>query len=420
MRTTSRKCTYLFGWAIAIAFLLSLLQRPASAQTFHVIYTFTGHSSAANPIAGVTLDRQGNVYGTTAWGGGSDTGNGTAYELQRTQSGFIYHQLHDFGNGLDGSLPWAGVTIGPNGSLYGTTYVGGTTQNGIVYNLRPPATFCRSVSCPWNETILYNFTRGSDGGDPQGGVIFDQNGNMYGSNVNGGGGNDMGVVYKMTPSQGGWSYRVLYAFTGGPDGANPGSLIFDSAGNLYGAAAAGGQPGCSGFGCGTVFQLSPSGSGWTEQTLYTFHDSSDGADPQGGLIMDSAGNLYGSTCCGDGTGGTIFELSPAGGSWTFNLLYSYNNNSGLGPWGNLVRDSAGNLYGASVFNGLYGQGVVFKLTPTNGGWVYTSVHDFTGGTDGGWPEGGLAIDGEGNIYGTTYQGGLQSCGFCGVVYEITP
>src|ERR1700691_1128808 len=128
MKTASRMPTRTILLAIPIAFLL-LLPRLAQAQTFHVIYTFTGHSSAQNPIAGVTLDRQGNVYGTTAWGGGSDNGSGTVYELQRTQSGFTYHQLHDFGNGLDGSFPWAGVTIGSNGSLYGTTYDGGTSGN---------------------------------------------------------------------------------------------------------------------------------------------------------------------------------------------------------------------------------------------------------------------------------------------------
>lgn len=406
MKTASRKSTRTVMLAISI-FLL-LLSKPAQSQTFHVIYTFSGGGSAAHPIAGVTVDRAGDLYGSTAWGGGSPTGSGT---------GFVYQQLHSFGNGLDGSFPWAGVTIGPDGTLYGTTYDGGLDGNGIIYNLRPPPTFCRSISCPWDETILYNFTRGSDGGDPQGGVVFDPSENMYGSNVNGGVGGQ-GVVYKMTRSGGGWTYQGIYPFTGGRDGSNPGNLVFDNSGNLYGPAAAGGQPGCSGFGCGTIFKLSPSGSGWTEQTLYTFHDSSDGADPQGGLIMDSAGNIYGSTCCGDSTGGTIFQLSPADGTWSFNLLYSYND-SGLGPDGNLVRDAAGNLYGASVINGLYGEGVVFKLTSTNGGWTYTSIHDFTGGADGEWPEGGLAIDSNGNIYGTTYQGGAPNC-LCGVVWEITP
>jgi len=418
MKPDSCKPTHTIALTSPIVFMLWLLL-PAQAQNFHVIYSFTGGGSAEHPIAGVTVDARGNLFGSTAWGGSSPTGSGTVYELQRAGAGFVYRQLHSFGNGADGSFPWAGVTIGPDGSLYGTTYDGGTTQNGIVYNLRPPATFCGSISCPWVETILYNFTRGSDGGDPQGGVVFDRSGNMYGTNVNGGSG-DVGVAYTMTHSNDGWSYQVIYPFSNGLDGGNPGPLLIDGAGNLYGPAAVGGLPGCGGFGCGTIFKLSRSGSGWTEQTLYQFHDSSDGSDPQGGVIMDSAGSVYGSTCCGDGTGGTIFELSPSGGIWNFNLLYAYNG-IGLGPEGNLVRDAAGNLYGATVFNGRYNEGVVFKLTPTSGGWIYTSIHDFTGGTDGEWPEGGLAIDSNGNVYGTTYQGGLQNCADgCGVVYEITP
>lgn len=409
-----------FASAISITLLIvPLMSVAARAQTFQLIYQFAGGVSSQHPIAGVTVDARGNLFGTTAWGGGSRTGSGTAYELQRTNSGFVFHMLHAFGNGVDGSFPWAGVTIGPDGSLFGTTYTGGTTQNGVIYNLRPPATFCGSASCAWRESILYNFTRGSDGGDAQGGVVFDSHGNMFGSNVNGGSGN-VGVVYEMTRSGSGWNYQVIYPFSNGQDGGNPGPLILDSAGNLYGPAAVGGLPGCEGFGCGTIFKLSWSGTGWTEQTLYSFHDSADGSDPQGGVIMDASGNVYGTTCCGTGTAGTVFELSPAGGTWAFNLLYSYNG-SGLGPQGNLVRDTAGNLYGASVFNGRFNEGVVFKLTPTTGGWIYTPIHDFTGGADGEWPEGGLAVDTNGNIFGTTYQGGLQNCSDgCGVVYEITP
>jgi uncharacterized repeat protein (TIGR03803 family) len=311
------------------------------------------------------------------------------------------------------------VTLAANGSLYGTTGSGGANNGGTVFNLRPPVSFCRSVSCPWDETILYNFSGSNDGRNPQSGVIFDSSGNIYGANVNGGGGG-AGVVYEMSPSDGGWSYQTLYTFTGGQDWANPSSpLMFDRAGNIYGTAAAGGQPGCAGFGCGTVYQLTPSGSGWTEHTLYTFHDSTDGAEPSAGLVADGDGNLYGATCCGDENGGTLFYLSPSGGSWSFYLVYDLVG-TGPGPSANLVRDGAGNLYGASWGDGRYGRGVVFKLTPTNNGWIYTSLHDFTGGSDGGNAEGGLAIDGEGNIYGTTYQGGLQSCAYCGVVYKITP
>jgi uncharacterized repeat protein (TIGR03803 family) len=353
--------------ALAVVFALSLASIPGHAQTYHVIYTFTGHSSSSNPIAGVTLDQRGNLFGTTAWGGISQTGSGTAYELQRTAGGYVYHDLHDFGNGVDGSLPWAGITIGPDGSLYGTTYVGGTDGDGVVYNIRPPATFCRSESCPWDETVVYNFTRGSDGGNAQGGVVFDANRNMYGDNVNAGAGNS-GVIFQMTPSAGGWAYHVLYAFTGGSDGANPDSLLtFDPAGNMYGSALAGGNPGCQGYGCGTIFKLTHSGSDWTGQALYAFTDGSDGANPQSGALMDSAGNIYSATSGSDGAlGGTVVELEPGVGGWTFHLIDDLPG-QGPGPLDKLLRDSAGNLYGTTWGGGAYGQGNVFKLTPSAGG-----------------------------------------------------
>ena len=418
MRHPIGKWSGAFASEVVIGLALAIIApQLAQAQTFNVIYRFTGHNSSAHPISGVTIDQHGNLYGTSAWGGIYN--GGTAFELKPTQSGFIYSELHDFGGGTDGSFPWGGVTVGPNGSIYGTTATGGTGIGGTVFNLRPPATFCRSVLCPWDETVLYNFTGGSDGRNPQAGVVFDASGNICGTNVNGGGGS-VGVVYEMTPSNGGWTYQLLYTFTNGQDGANPSSLLtFDSSGNIYGTAAAGGQPGCSGFGCGTVYKLTSSGSGWSEHTLYSFQDGSDGANPAAGVIMDTAGNLYGATPGSNSNGGTVFQMNPSGGNWIFNLAYDLTG-VGPGPVANLVRDRAGNLYGASWGDGLYGQGAVFKLTPANGGWTYTSLHDFTGGADGGNAEGGLVMDSNGNLYGTTYQGGLSSCGYCGVVFEITP
>ena len=404
--------------ATAVLFALEIAPISGQAQSYRVIYTFTGHASSSNPIAGVTVDLHGNLFGTTAWGGAF--GGGTVYELKPTQSGgFLYSDLHDLGQGLDGSFPWGGITIGPNGVLYGTTYTGGISESGIVFSLQPPARFCASVNCRWEETILYNFTRGSDGGDPQASVVFDPAGNMYGTNVNGGTG--YGVVFEMTPSGSGWAYHVLYSFTGGADGANPDSLLtFDPAGNMYGSALSGGNPGCSGFGCGTIFKLSRSGSSWTAQAIYAFTDGTDGAEPESGVVMDSTGNIYSATGGSDGAlGGTVIQLTPGGGGWTFHLIDDLPG-EGLGPTDYLLRDSAGNLYGTTWGGGAFGQGNVFKLTPSGSGWTYTSLHDFTGGADGGSASGGLAMDSHGNIFGTTYEGGLQSCGFCGVVFEITP
>jgi uncharacterized repeat protein (TIGR03803 family) len=403
---------------LATLFALTIIaSQSAQAQTFNVIYAYAGHGTSAHAIGGLTLDRRGNLYGTTAWGGPYGA-PGTLYELKRSGSSLVYSDLHNFGNGPDGNFPWDAPIFGPNGTLYGTTNGGGENGEGTVFNAQPPATICPSVSCPWDETSLYSFTRLSDGGNPQSGIIFDSQGNIYGSNVNGGAG--YGVVYKMTPSGEGWNYQVIYTFTGGQDGANPeGQLLLDSSGNLYGTATTGGLSGCGNFGCGTIYKLSPSGSGWTETTLYSFRDGTDGAQPTGGLIADSAGNLYGATSGSDVSGGgTVYELTPNGANWTFNLLYDLPGN-GPGPMENLARDSAGNLYAATWGDGAYGQGNVFKLTPTNNGWVFTTLHDFTGAADGSNALGALTIDSNGVVYGTTYDGGAADCA-CGVVFEVTP
>jgi hypothetical protein len=400
-----------------LTFAITSLFTPAAlAQSFQVLYAFTGHQSSSQPIGGVTLDGRGDIYGTTAWGG--PYAPGTLFELKRNGSDFVYSDIHNFGLGSDGNFPWDAPTFGPNGTLYGSANGGGLLGHGTVFNAQPPASFCRSVSCPWLETTLYNFTREGDGANPQAGIIFDERGNIYGTNVNGGSG--WGVVFEMTPSGGRWDYQVLYTFTGGQDGGNPASLLlFDSAGNIYGTAPVGGSPGCGGFGCGTVYELSPSPSGWTERTLYSFHGGTDGSNPMAGLIADEAGNLYGVTpAINNQSGGSVFELTPSGGNWTFHLLYDLPG-QGLGPQENLVRDSAGNLYGSSWGNGLYNNGVVFELSSTSNGWVYTDLHDFTGGTDGEFAIGNLAIDAAGHLYGTTYEGGSPDCA-CGVVYEVTP
>lgn len=403
---------------VALAFCAFSISLPTlHAQSFSVIYAYTGGNGSAHAIGGLVFDRRGNLYGTTAWGG--QDAPGTVYELERSGSGFVYHDLYDSGSGAKGAFPWDAPTFGPNGSLYATMNDDAVDNHGSIVNLQPPASFCRTTSCPWNAADLYNFTGRNDGANPQSGVVFDSHGNMYGANVNDGGG--YGVVYEMTPSGQGWTYQVIYTFTGGADGANPDTpLLIDSAGNLYGAAMSGGAPGCQGFGCGTIFKLSPSGSGWTETTLYSFHDGSDGSAPSGTLVFDPAGNLYGATAGSDGAGGgTVYELTPSGGSWTFTLIYDLPG-AGAGPFGGVARDTAGNLYGATWGDGAYGDGNVFKLTPTANGWTFTTLHDFTNGTDGSNAMGAPIVDSNGVVYGTTYDGGAPVCGGCGVVYQITP
>jgi uncharacterized repeat protein (TIGR03803 family) len=225
-------------------------------------------------------------------------------------------------------------------------------------------------------------------------------------------------VYKLTRSSGGWTESLLYSFAGGSDGGLPNGLVFDSAGNIYGTTDIGGDPGNH----GTVFELTPSGSGWTESIIYRFQPATDGIGPEAGLILDSAGNLYGSTTCGGpGGGGVIFELTPFNGSWTFNVLHSFTANCATGPRAELLMDRSGNLYGTTYGGGNFAFGSVFKLTPGSGGWTYTSLHDFSDGSDGARPESRLVFDASGNLYGTASEGGTGCYPIgCGVVFEITP
>jgi uncharacterized repeat protein (TIGR03803 family) len=440
----------------ATACALALLcAHPAQAQTYAVIHQFSG-ADGGNLIAGLTIDAQGRLYGTTQNGGLMKStcqtvgqGCGTVFRLASQGSGWILTPLYKFEGPLDGATPMATPVFGPDGLLYGTTDAGGaqiscTIQGcGTMYSLRPGAAACTTALCPWLDTVVYSFggiVDTCDGfgdwgsrpaNDPQqpgnfvlgscptfAELTFDQAGNIYGTVpcCN-------GTVYELTP---GGTPTALYCFTGGNDGGNPQSgVIFDRAGNLYGTTALGG----TGRG-GTVFELSPSGSGWTEKVLYNFQGSTDGASPIGGLIFDSSGNLYGTTNVGGANnGGTVFELSPSGGgNWTFHLLYSLDYIGSFdfvlyGPTGTLAMDSSGSLYGTTIGDGPFASGSVFKLTPSNDGWIYTDLHDFHGGADGYNPFGNVVLDASGNVYGRAGVGGPRDgCEglSCGLVWEITP
>jgi uncharacterized repeat protein (TIGR03803 family) len=280
----------------------------------------------------------------------------------------------------------------------------------VVYSLQPPPTICSAITCPWREALLWTFD-GTDGSTPAyGALTFDASGNGYGTTQFGGTSNN-GTVYEISKQDGQWTESVLYSFgTGQNDGTEPlHNVVFDRAGNLYGTTYTGGTNGG-----GTVFELSPSGSGWTEQIIANF---ASGSAPQAGLIIDSAGNLYGAT---DGVGTSsaeVFELSPSGNSWTMTTLHSFSTNRfDLGPVGNLVMDHSGNLYGATYSLGVHTDGNIFELSPSGGSWTYTDLYDFTGGSDGENPIGDLNIDSSGNLYGTTQNGGSGK----GVVWELTP
>lgn len=274
------------------------------------------------------------------------------------------------------------------------------------------------------ENILYTFAGNTDGVAPLGGVVFDSAGNLYGTTAVGGVpggclGPGCGTVFELTPaSGGGWTETVLYRFLGGKDGSYPGShLVFDAAGDLYGTTQVGGGAVCSGGeGCGTVFKLTHTASGWTESVIYAFTGGADGSDPIAGVVFDSAGNLYGTTTNQGSPSPTVFELTPTGnGTWRQTTIYTFNGS--VEPSGGVVLDQSGNLYGTASSGGLYSYGFVFRLQPSNGSWTESVLHNFTSGRDGANPTAGVVFDSSGNLYGTTSAGGSYNQG---VVFKLAP
>ncbi len=408
---------YLRVGVIAVAVLLALATitgQTARAQTFSVLHYFSGGTDGGNPSSSLTVGGAGTLYGTAAESQGQF---GVAFKLTERASGWTLDPLHEFTNQPDGAYPYAGLATGPNGALYGMTYAGGYGV-GTVYELRPPATACKTAICYWDETILHAFTgnRG-DGGYPYyGNVTFDQAGNMYGTASEDGAGL-CGVVWEMAVA-GGWTESVLYNFTGHEDGCSPYSgVVLDSAGNLYGTTID-----LVIDAVGRIYQLVPSSGGWTENTLVVLN-ATTGIEPYGTLIIDDSGNLYG-TAYNDGPngGGTVFELSPSNGGWTFSLVYSF---SSCNPTAGVTLGPDGDLYGVCDAGGANGDGWVFEMPRScNQTCTPTDLHDFDG-TDGAVPEGAVAFDASGNLYGTTWVGGIGDCTIglyhgCGTVWEITP
>ena len=398
---------------LVLALLAVGSTQPAHAQTYTEIHSFSGPDGIM-PDAGVTMDRAGNLYGTTYSGGTTD--RGTVFKLVHRNGGWILNPLYSFQGGNDGAFPVARVVFGPDGALYGTTSGGGDQAChdeygnpgcGTVFKLTPPATVCKTSLCPWTETVLYRFTGGNNGAFPSyGDLVFDPAGNVYGTTQGDEGGNTA-VVFMLSPSSGGWTESTVYSFAG--DFVASG-VIFDAAGNLYGATAFGD----SGF--GTVYELSPSASGWTKTALYSFQGINNPYDPLGTPIFDAAGNLYGTTF---ESGGSVYELQPSDGLWAFSTLYSFNAYEGSFAAPSL--DAAGNVYATSTLGG--GAGNVIKLTKSGSGWTETDLVDFAG-TSGYLPVGNVVVDANGNVFGTTslggtYVGGTCASG-CGVVFEITP
>ena len=256
----------------------------------------------------------------------------------------------------------------------------------------------------------------TDGAYPYAGMILDRANNLYGTTQQGGTDLGGGTVFRLSRTSGGWTQTVLHSFLGGSDGANPvGPLVMDPVGNIYGVASGGG------LGFGTIFELTPSNGGWTFQVIYTFKGGDDGvvSIDSGGLALDGAGNLYGTTEMGGTAGfGTVFEMSLINGTWTKNTLYSFaGGNDAADPLTGVTLDASGNLFGATVGGGDFGSGAVFEVVNNQGTWTESVIYSFTGGDDGSYPEfGAPVLDSDGNLYGTAAGGGPNNQG---VVYELT-
>jgi len=377
--------------ALTIVLLPALAATPsAQAQTYSVLYNFTGGSDGGYPLYGsLVQDKSGNLYGTTEAGGSSYAG--TVFQVSKSGTETV---LYNFTGSTDGAYPFGGLVLSGN-TLYGTALEGGSGY-GVVFavNIKKKT-----------ETVLYAFTGSSDGGYPYDGLVMDKKGNLYGTTYYGGSSSD-GTVFEVVPKT--KKETVLYSFNY-TDGGYPFSgLTLNTAGTiLYGTATDGGS---SGY--GVVFSLTLKGD--TYKMLYNFTGTSgDGAYPWGTLGLDSKGNLYGTTYYGGSNYyyGTVFEVVPKTGKET--VLYSFSGGTDGGyPYSGAVLDKKGNLYGTTDSGGSSGYGTVFKLAKT----TETVLHSFDY-SDGGYPICGVLMDSKGDLFGTAEEGGS---GYDGVVWEITP
>jgi uncharacterized repeat protein (TIGR03803 family) len=398
--------------AFSLIAIMILFAGASQGSTYQRLYNFTGGADGGNPATRLTFDSAGNAYGTTAAGGDYDFG--TVFML--TPSG-QQQVLYSFTGGFDGLDPHGGVTMDSAGNLYGTAVAGGGgfcagDGCGVIFELTPS-------NGNWNELTLYSFQGGDDGFGPGSGLVFDSGGNLFGT-VPDGGASSAGVVFELSPTQQGWVYKVIHTFTGGKDGAvgSLGSLAFDAVGNIYGVTELGGA-----YGAGTAYKLSPTGhGGWKFALLHVFQGSPDGANPYGGLIVDGRGNLYGTTYYGGQAGmGSVFELTPGpNGTWQENLLYHFQGGTdGSLPTTTLLFDSKFRLYGTTSTGGRPSCdcGTAFRFTLKGGSWNEKILHRFGRSHDGSYPNYGLTLDQGGALYGTTPFGGT---GGQGTVFQIAP
>jgi len=409
---------------VALAVVLFEITALAITPKESVLYHFKGGTDGALPTASLVEDPAHNLYGTTPHGGTSNLG--TIFEVSPPGTVWTETVLYSFAGGNDGANPFGNLIMDQAGNLYGTTFAGGGSANctagcGTVFQLAPPAT----QGAPWTETVLYSFTGLNDGANPLVGLIADSKGNLYGTTYNGGGvtcgTSTCGTIFELTPpvTKGGpWTETVIHRFGTSSDGAHPAAgLTFGLRGALFGTT----QGGNNKAQFGAVFKLKPpatQGGSWTEGVLYRFTGGSDGASPNGSLIVDKTGNLYGTTYVGGQSYGVVFEITF--GTWAESVIYSFTGGSdGANPTAGLLKDKAGNLYGTTTSGGENNNGSAFQLTPPVGQgdpWSETTLYDFSGGHDGSMPNASLTFGKGGQLYGTTSLGGGPKEG---TVFRIT-
>jgi len=413
-------------WILLMAGVIVAAATPAG-PTESTIYNFCSAANCAdggNPRSTLVGARSGSLYGTTASGGANS--EGTVYQLQHSNGVWNEYVLHSFcsaPNCSDGSGPRSGLTIDGTGNLFGTTFIGGSTACyngcGVVFELTPS-------NGGWTYTVIYSFLNGSDGSNPMENLTVDSSDNLYGA-TSSGGVNNNGTVFELSPSASTWNYNLIYSFGGFGGGSEPWGVTLDQFGNLYGTAQGGSSAFCSSLyynNCGITFELTQSNGAWTESVLYSFCsivNCTDGVYPGPRLVFDNVGNLYGTTAEGD-KGGTVFELVPSNGTWQETVLYSFCSEAhcrdGAVPTG-VTLNSKGELYGATTYGGGNGH--------ANGYGTVFGLADSNGtwiektfhfnGNDGSMPLGGVLLN-QGNLYGTTSE--ISEGEASGVAYEITP
>ncbi|MFY9739050.1 MAG: choice-of-anchor tandem repeat GloVer-containing protein [Candidatus Cybelea sp.] len=385
--------------------------------TEKVLYSFADGVDGGGPNGGLVFDASGNAYGTTHFGGNDSCGGqvgggcGVVFELSSKGSGsWSETPLYAFQDAGDGGFPNAGVILDKSGDVLGTASTGGnftcSIGCGVVYEL--------SKSSGWTESVLHTF-EGSDGEFPNATLLPSANGTLYSTTWYGGSSGN-GTVFSLAPGgSGGRKESVLYSFRGTTDGSAPaGGVVADRSGNLYGTTYK-----YDGDNDGVAFELHKHAA-WKDSVSYTFTNNGGGEDPYAGMIMPAKGTLYGTAIeSGPNDGGVAFELAlGTKHQWTEKVLHAFGApGDGNSPYGAVIADKGGNLYGTTVFGGASNAGIVYELSPSkNGQWKEKILYSFTGGSDGRYPSGSLTLDASGNLYGATSNGGQNGYG---ALFEIT-